>query len=67
MYGEALYKSFTDYSLHNNNTITQQSEHVCAVHFIEPSHDLNIHTVFFTDVFMAEWSEHKTEDLRRDC
>ena len=33
-------------------------------HFTEPSHDLNNQTVLSTDVYMAEWSEHKTEDLR---
>ena len=32
---------------------------------LEPSHDFNNQTVSYTDVFMAEWSEHKTENLRR--
>ena len=34
---------------------------------IEPSHDVNNQTVSSTDVFMAEWSEHKTKDLRGAC
>ena len=29
---------------------------------IEPSHDLDNQTVSSADVFMIEWSEHKTED-----
>ena len=29
-----------------------------SVNLIEPIHDLNNQTVSFTDVFMAEWSEH---------
>ena len=37
-----------------------------SVHLID-SHDLNNQTVSHTDVLMAEWSEHKTEDVRRAC
>ena len=35
------------------------------MNLIEPSHDLDNQTVSCTNVFMAEWSEYKTEDQRR--
>ena len=36
-------------------------------HLPEARHDLNNQTISFIDVFMAEQSKHKTEDLRRAC
>ena len=38
-----------------------------SVYLFKPSLDLNNQTVSHTDVSMVEWSEHKTEDLRRVC